>query len=199
LEVTRRERIQSLIAAPRDLLAAIGEELLDDLSAPAYHGHASPGLPLLLRHDFVEIYGGSGRVSAAAQDLGLVVAPPLDLDASQYCFHMIESGRFGSFLTEPPCTTFSAAAYPASRSYAEPNGFEPGDRGHPLYPSVDFPQPLDFIPCISLGSPSLLDFVDFPWAFISSLPLLCLAWSSCLSGVPCPLFVSHCPRALDFR
>lgn len=127
MEVTRRERIQSLIAAPRDLLAAIGEELLDDLSAPAYHGHSSPGLPLLLRHDFVEIYGGSGRVSAAAQDLGLVVAPPLDLDASQYCFHMIESGRFGSFLTEPPCTTFSAAAYPASRPYAEPNRFEPGD------------------------------------------------------------------------
>ena len=93
----------------------------------------------LLRFDFVEIYGGSGRVSKAATDFGLVTAPPLDLDAShhydlaqprlvEWVFYMIESGRFRSFLTEPPCTTFSAAAYPALRSYLLPFGFDPSEK-----------------------------------------------------------------------
>eukprot|EP00435_Cladocopium_sp_Y103_P015061 s334_g3.t1 len=123
---------------PQTLLSAAGEELFDDLKAV---GEATerPGKPLLLYYDFVEFYGGSGRVSAEATKLGLVCAPPLDLDASshydlsqprllEWAFHMIETGRFRSFLTEPPCTTFSAAAYPALRSYAEPFGFDPSER-----------------------------------------------------------------------
>ena len=124
---------------PKSLLAAAGQELDDDGPAEAELWNFGPEKPRLLCFDFVEIYGGSGRVSKAATDLGLVAAPPLDLDASchydlasprllEWVFHMIESGRFRSFLTEPPCTTFSAAAYPALRSYKVPLGFNPSER-----------------------------------------------------------------------
>ena len=110
-----------LSSFPQNLLAACGEELEDDAFQGPETVVPSPEKPRLLRFDFVEIYGGSGRVSKAANDLGLVTAPPLDLDAShhydlaqprlvEWVFYMIESGRFRSFLTEPPCTTFSAAA-----------------------------------------------------------------------------------------
>ena len=40
---------------------------------------------------------------------------------------MIESDRFRSFLSEPPCTTYSPAAHPAVRSYAEPLGYDRTD------------------------------------------------------------------------
>ena len=36
---------------------------------------------------------------------------------------MIESGWIASFMTEPPCTSFSPAAHPMVRSYAQPEGF----------------------------------------------------------------------------
>ena len=89
----------------------------------------------LLYFDFVEFYGGSGRVSSCMQQLGHSVAPPLDLSASkhfdftdarliEWCMHMIEQKRFKSFLSEPPCTTFSPAAHPAVRSYQQPEGFD---------------------------------------------------------------------------
>ena len=72
------------------------------------------------------------------KEAGFSVAPPLDLSDSrhydftderllEWCFHMIESNRFRSFLSEPPCTTFSPAAFPAVRSYAEPLGFDRTD------------------------------------------------------------------------
>eukprot|EP00435_Cladocopium_sp_Y103_P016644 s3901_g4.t1 len=126
--------------APKAMLASIGLELAADLRIEdeAVLHSGGPDRPLLLYFDFVEFFGGSGRVSAAALELGLVVAPPLDLDRSEHynlssprllewAFHMIESGRFASFLTEPPCTTFSAAAHPALRSYQEPMGFDPSE------------------------------------------------------------------------
>ena len=98
-----------------------------------------PKASLLRYSDFVEICGGVGAVSSAAQELGLVVAPPLDLSASkhynlcdlrlfEWVIYMIVENRFKSFLVEPPCTTFSPAAFPALRSYREPYGF---DRLHP--------------------------------------------------------------------
>ena len=128
-----------LSSFPQTLLAACGEELEDDAFQGSETVALAPEKPRLLRFDFVEIYGGSGRVSKAATDFGLVTAPPLDLDAShhydlaqprlvEWVFYMIESGRFRSFLTEPPCTTFSAAAYPALRSYLLPFGFDPSEK-----------------------------------------------------------------------
>ena len=83
--------------------------------------------------------GGVGAVSSAAVGLGLDVAPPLDLSASEHynigdlrlvewVIYMIEENRFRSFLAEPPCTTFSPAAFPNLRSYKLPYGY---DRTHP--------------------------------------------------------------------
>ena len=121
---------------PRAALSALREKFdtVDEAAEAAIAD--SPKKGLLMYYDFVEFYGGSGRVSKAAYDLGLTVAPPLDLDASphfdlsaprllEWAFHMIETGRFRSFMTEPPCATYSAAAYPALRSFAQPEGFDP--------------------------------------------------------------------------
>eukprot|EP00435_Cladocopium_sp_Y103_P020515 s2882_g5.t1 len=111
-----------------------------------YEGEEQDPLPLvrpkaspLLYFDFVEICGGVGAVTSAANELGLSCAPPLDLSASrhydvgdlrllEWVIYMIEENRFRSFLLEPPCTTFSPAAHPCLRSYALPYGF---DRSHP--------------------------------------------------------------------
>ena len=100
---------------------------------------ASPGFQLekgpLFYFDFVEICGGAGKVSAALLDRGHSVAPVLDLSESrhydlsslrllEWIIYMLEEGRFRSFLVAPPCTSFSPAAHPAVRSYAEPLGFD---------------------------------------------------------------------------
>ena len=115
----------------REILRHLGEDFeCDPPPLPLVKPKASP----LLYFDFVEICGGVGAVSGAATGLGLVVAPPLDLSASrhydltnerllEWVIHMIAEGRFKSFLLEPPCTTFSPAAYPCLRSYKEPYGF----------------------------------------------------------------------------
>ena len=121
----------------RQCLRHLGEEPLLEEGAPEelVRPKASP----LLYFDFVEICGGVGAVSKAAADLGLSVAPPLDLSFSRHydlgCLRMFEwvimmvaEGRFRSFLISPPCTTFSPAAYPSLRSYALPYGY---DRLHP--------------------------------------------------------------------
>ena len=115
------------------MLAAAGEEVHEGYDLPL--PELGPSKGLLMYYDFVEFFGGSGRVSKCMADLGFTVAPCLDLTASkhydmtdvrllEWCLHMIEQGRFRSFLTEPPCTTFSPAAYPAVRSYLLPEGFD---------------------------------------------------------------------------
>ena len=114
-------------------LHAAGEETLEETEAeePLWRGpYKSP----LLYFDFVEFYGGSGTISSCMSELGFVTAPPLDLSLSrhfdmgdsrllEWCVYMLEENRFKSFVTEPPCTSFSAAAHPAVRSYAEPLGY----------------------------------------------------------------------------
>ena len=93
----------------------------------------------LLYFDFVEFYGGSGTISACMAELGFVTAPPLDLSMSkhydmgdsrllEWCIYMLEENRFKSFVTEPPCTSFSAASHPAVRSYANPLGYNRMER-----------------------------------------------------------------------
>lgn len=85
--------------------------------------------------DFIEAFGGVGAVSDAIASLGAVVAPVLDLTWSrQYNFQnvrllewflfMLEEKRILGVLLAPPCTTFSAAAHPAVRSYQQPEGFQ---------------------------------------------------------------------------
>lgn len=78
----------------------------------------------LLYFDFAEICGGSGVLSRQKAALGLVVAPVLDLTYSEHydllelrflewVLTMVVAARFRSFFLEPPCTTFSPAAYPS--------------------------------------------------------------------------------------
>eukprot|EP00438_Fugacium_kawagutii_P001504 Skav202550 [mRNA] locus=scaffold2011:388236:392729:- [translate_table: standard] len=116
------------------------KELLGEMEVPEEIGAVQCGTdsiykPPLLRFDFVEICGGAGEISKAAAALGLVVAPVLDLSDSnhydlrglrflQWVVHMVEVGRFASFMVEPPCTSFSAAAHPMVRSYSNPYGFD---------------------------------------------------------------------------
>ena len=89
----------------------------------------------LMVFDFVEICGGAGVVSRHASAIGLVVAPVLDISESkhydlrglrflEWACHMISTGRFESFLIEPPCATFSPAAHPSVRSYSNPLGYD---------------------------------------------------------------------------
>ncbi len=113
-----------------ELEAEDGDPLCQD-----YEQFGGPAKAPLLYFDFVEICGGSGVLSREALDLGLVVAPVLDLSYSEHydlgdlrflewILHMVTSSRFRSLLLEPPCTTFSPAAHPACRSYAEPLGYD---------------------------------------------------------------------------
>ena len=92
----------------------------------------------MIPFDFVEIFGGSGVLSAAAADLGLSTCPPIDLSRSPHhdigndkllgwICQMIFEKRFRSLICEPPCTTFSPAQHPASKSYTKPLGYDRRD------------------------------------------------------------------------
>ena len=95
----------------------------------------APTAGLDFSFDFCEICGGSGVVSKEASKLGMTVCPPIELSNSVHydigdirliewlCF-MLTTGKIRSCMFEPPCTTFSPAAHPAVRSYAEPLGFD---------------------------------------------------------------------------
>ena len=92
--------------------------------------------PLAYRFDFVEIFAGSGKVSRYAEQLGLVVSPPIDLSASkeynmEWCHvmrwlsHLIVNQYICGFMIEPPCTTFSIMRRPALRTFELPFGLDP--------------------------------------------------------------------------
>ena len=116
----------------RSALKALGE-FYDDgrVEEPL---KVSPKKSPLLYFDFIEFYGGAGGISKHLHDMGFSVAPPLDLSKSQHfnmtevrllewALDMLATRRIASFMTEPPCTTFSPAAHPSCRSYAEPLGY----------------------------------------------------------------------------
>lgn len=99
----------------------------------------TPDRPRAFRFHFIEVCGGSGKVTKAVASMGWVVGPVLDLDASEHydlscprvigwLFHLLEQGWLDSFIIEPPCTTFSPAQRPASRSYDRPRGFCPTEK-----------------------------------------------------------------------
>lgn len=102
----------------------------EDSQLPA----ASPHRPLAQRFDFIEVCGGSGVVSEQMAELGFVVGPIIDLTYSghynlvdmravEWLIFLVQNRRLRSLALEPPCTTFSPAAYPPCRSYKVPRGF----------------------------------------------------------------------------
>ena len=100
---------------------------------------ASPQRALAFVFDFVEVYSGSGRVAGSMRSRGWGVGPSIDIGVSpafnmewirtfEWILHLLQRRRLRGFLVAPPCTTFSPAAHPACRSYAQPCGFQPSAR-----------------------------------------------------------------------
>eukprot|EP00435_Cladocopium_sp_Y103_P060998 s1156_g22.t1 len=119
----------------RQILRRLGEDVDED---PVAEDFAQPPKMLDFKFDAVEICGGSGVLSDALCAEGLTVATPIDLSRSEHfnleniklidwIFQMIFEGRFRSVVCEPVCRTFSPAQHPASRSYANPLGFDRND------------------------------------------------------------------------
>lgn len=115
---------------------------LDMMDEPSFEDHvpakSSVAKLLALRFHFIEVCGGSGKVTQHVAAHGWTVGPVIDLDRSPHydlaklkviCWilHMLESGILDSFMGKPPCTTFYPAQHPAIRSYDQPRGFDPTD------------------------------------------------------------------------
>ena len=174
--------------------------------------------PMAYRFYFVEICGGAGKISAAMTRLGWSCGPVLDLEASphydlsslrllQWLYGLLEEGRLDSFIVEPPCTTFSPAQHPASRSYAEPRGFEPTDpkthRGTTLA--------LRALSLVKLGAllkvPSLLEQPRkskirklSKWIYLLQVSLAYEEWlASCMYGSPHKKEFVFLAAAIDIR
>ena len=106
----------------------------EDSLWPGVSSQSSPSRPLAQRYDFIEVCGGSGVVSDQVALLGYVVGPIIDLTYSEHfdlldlrvvewLIFMVQHRRIKAVALEPPCTTFSPAAYPPVRSYKMPRGF----------------------------------------------------------------------------
>eukprot|EP00435_Cladocopium_sp_Y103_P056416 s1162_g19.t1 len=103
----------------RAALKAVDEydEVEDEFFSPSAGKDQKPGKPPLFKFDFIEVFGGAGRVSDAMNKLGHVVGPVLDLSFSRkydlkslemlhWILYMLREGHLLSVLVEPPCTTF---------------------------------------------------------------------------------------------
>ena len=111
----------------------------DELPNPWAEHHdapeGSPERPLAQYYDFLEVCGGSGVLSDELSRRGFVVGPIIDItyspqfdlvkhDVMMWLIFMVRNGRVRALAIEPPCTSFSPAAYPAVRSYSQPRGFQ---------------------------------------------------------------------------
>ena len=94
----------------------------------------SKSRPLAQYYDFIEVCGGSGVLSEQMAELGYTVGPIIDLTYSgqydlvnlrvlEWLLFLVQNRRVRAIALEPPCTTFSAAAYPSVRSYQQPRGY----------------------------------------------------------------------------
>ena len=123
---------EAVLAAHDSLFEEKPFERTEEVDEQVQH----PARPVALSFQFVEICGGAGVVTKALSKQGIVVGPVLDISFSkqydlkqarviQWVIYLLEEDRLDSFLMAPPCTTFSAAAYPCLRSYVIPRGFDP--------------------------------------------------------------------------
>ena len=114
----------------------------EELSLPPANASSGPAenpkKPLANRFNFIEICGGAGKVASRMASKGWSVGPVIDpnrspaynfrfLELLRWLFFLVEDGLVDSWMLEPPCTTFSAAAHPCLRSYRMPRGFDPTD------------------------------------------------------------------------
>ena len=107
---------------------------IDTDAHPIAEDLAKPTRCFGFHFDAVEICGGSGTLSKALSEQGLVVCTQIDLSSCQHydlrdlklincIFQMISDSRFKSVFVEPVCVTFSPAQHLASRPYDNPLGF----------------------------------------------------------------------------
>ena len=152
----------------RSILRGLGSEYFDDEDPHEPRYISGPASAIDFVFDFVEICGGSGVLSKAAASIGLTVCTPIGLSSSPHfdlcnldllwwILGMIRGGRFRSVCLEPPCTTFSAAQHPASRSYSNPLGFNRSDPKTLLGNTMAFRCLLILWYAGSYGRPSLLE------------------------------------------
>ena len=125
----------SLDLPARAQLRAVGCDLDQD---PVPDWIQKPSRAPDLKFDAVEICGGSGVLTSAMSFRGLVCCVPIDLSRSpqfdvcdvrllEWVLHMLSEQRLHAVICEPPCTTFSVAQHPSSRSYQCPLGFNRKD------------------------------------------------------------------------
>lgn len=131
----RKDAYTMLDNPARRALRSVGCDRDDE---PIIEDLESPSKSLDFAFDAVEVCGGSGVLSKALCNRGLIVCTPIDISNSRHyditdlkllnwIFQMIAEGRFKAVIVEPVCTTFSPAQHPASRSYANPLGFDRKD------------------------------------------------------------------------
>ena len=131
-----RKGCYTMLDSPaRAMLRTIGDDL-DQL--PSAAEIPSIGKTIDFCFDVVEVCGGSGTLSKALAHEGLNVCMPIDISYSRHfdfknvmllnwLLHMMKERRILAVICEPPCTTFSAAQHPASRSYSNPLGHDRKD------------------------------------------------------------------------
>ena len=175
----------------------LGVDCDDEFSITDFPG---PLKTLEFAFDFVEIYGGSGSLSAAASALGLSVCTPIDISGSKHydmrnpklidwIFQMLHEKRFRSIACEPPCTTFSIAQHPPSRSHKQPLGFCRTDPKTFLGNLLAFKSFAILWFAWRCSAPSLLEtphlsklaWLDF-WAFLKSIGFEEAILNSCALG-----------------
>ena len=119
----------------RAALRSLGEDDDHDIESERHEEPLPIEKPPLFRFDFVECFGGAGKVSAVLASMNFVVAPVLDLSFSpcydfrqvqllHWVIYMLSNNYIRSAFCAPPCTTFSPAAHPACRSYEQPLGWD---------------------------------------------------------------------------
>lgn len=90
--------------------------------------------PFAQYYDFIEVCGGSGVISEQVAALGWVVGPIIGFSFSfeydftklrvvEWLLFLVRERRVKAVALEPPCATFSPAAWPSQRSYRVPRGY----------------------------------------------------------------------------
>ena len=125
-----------LLTPAEELLLRLGikeeEDHVDNNGFP----DASPQRPLAYRFDFIEIFAGASKITAAVHRLGFSVGPPIELSFSpeydirmnhvmSWITYLVSERLILAIMLEPPCTTFSIIRRPALRSKTQPYGFQP--------------------------------------------------------------------------
>lgn len=98
-------------------------------------GRDAPPREVAMVYDFLEVAGGAGGMGGllrtrgyAALNVDLALSRQFDMQDDvplRWVIHMLERRRVGVIFLEPPCTDFSCAKHPASRSYDLPRGPPP--------------------------------------------------------------------------